>query len=236
MKILCTICARKGSKEIKNKNIIKFNGKPLICHTINQAKKIKIFDKIVCSSDSLKILQIAKKNKIDFCIHRSKKLSTDQIPKMDVIKQAHILSEKNFNQKFDYIVDLDVTAPLRSIMDIKKAINFIKKIKHHCNLITICPARKNPYFNMVELNKLGKVKLVKNINDNKHFNARQLAPKVFDVNAGIYVWKRLSLINEKNIINKRTQYLVTPYERSIDIDSKTDLKIAEFLFKNKKYN
>ena len=45
MKILCTICARKGSKEIKNKNIIKFNGKPLICHTINQAKKIKIFDR-----------------------------------------------------------------------------------------------------------------------------------------------------------------------------------------------
>ena len=144
-----------------------------------------------------------KKNKIDFCIHRSKKLSTDQIPKMDVIKQAHILSEKNFNLKFDYIVDLDVTAPLRSIMDIKKAINFIKKIKYHCNLITICPARKNPYFNMVELNKLGMVKLVKNINDNKHFNARQLAPKVFDVNAGIYVWKRLSLINEKNIINKK---------------------------------
>tara|TARA_Y100000741_G_scaffold347019_1_gene313931 strand:- start:93 stop:803 length:711 start_codon:yes stop_codon:yes gene_type:complete len=236
MKILCTICARKGSKEIKNKNMIKFNGKPLIYHTINQAKKTKIFDKIVCSSDSLRILRIAKKNKIDFCIHRSKKLSTDQIPKMDVIKQAHILSEKNFNLKFDYIVDLDVTAPLRSILDIKKAINFIKKIKHHCNLITICPARKNPYFNMVELNKLGKIKLVKNMNDNKYFNARQLAPKVFDVNAGIYVWKRLSLINEKNIINKRTQYLVTPYERSIDIDSKTDLKIAEFLFKNKKYN
>ena len=121
-------------------------------------------------------------------------------------------------------------------MDIKKAISFIKKIKHDCNLITICPARKNPYFNMVEINKLGKIKLVKNINDNKHFNARQLTPKVFDVNAGIYVWKRLSLINEKNIINKRTQYLLTPYVRSIDIDSKTDLKIAEFLFKNKKYN
>ena len=63
MKILCTICARKGSKEIKNKNIIKFKGKPLIYHTINQAKKTKIFDKIVCSSDSLKILRIAKKIK-----------------------------------------------------------------------------------------------------------------------------------------------------------------------------
>ena len=153
---------------------------------------------------------------------------------MDVIKQAHILSE-NFNLKFDYIVDLDITAPLRSIMDIK-AINFNKKINYHFYFFSICPARKNPYFNMVELNKLGMVKLVKNINDNNHFIARQLAPKVFDVNAGIYVWKRLSLINEKNIINKRTQYLVTPYERSIDIDSKTDLKIAEFLFKNKKYD
>jgi len=129
MKILCTICARKGSKEIKNKNIIKFNGKPLITHTINQAKKINIFNKIVCTSDSKKILNIAKKLDLDFLIKRSKKLSSGSAAKIDVIKHALILSEKHFKCKFDYIVDLDVTAPLRSILDIKKSINFIKKKK-----------------------------------------------------------------------------------------------------------
>ena len=188
MKILCTICARGGSKEIKNKNIIKLRGKPLIYHTIKQAKKSRIFDKIVCSSDSIKILKIAKKNNLDYLILRSKKLSIDQSPKIDVIKNALILSEKKFNTKFDYIVDLDVTAPLRLISDIKRSLNYIKKIKNICNLITISPSRKNPYFNMVELNQSGNIKLIKKASNKKSLiTARQLAPKVFDINAGIYI-------------------------------------------------
>ena len=163
MNILCTICARKGSKEIKNKNIIPFNGKPLIYHTINQARKLNIFDKIVCSSDSRKILNIAKKNNVDFLIQREKKLSTNKIPKIDVIRQALILSEKKFKKKFNYIIDLDVTSPLRSMADIKNSLNFIKKTTTDCNLITICPSRKNPYFNMVEIDKTKKIKIIKSI-------------------------------------------------------------------------
>jgi CMP-N,N'-diacetyllegionaminic acid synthase len=234
MNILCTICARKGSKEIKNKNIIPFNGKPLIYHTINQARKLNIFDKIVCSSDSRKILNIAKKNNVDFLIQREKKLSTNKIPKIDVIRQALILSEKKFKKKFNYIIDLDVTSPLRSMADIKNSLNFIKKTTTDCNLITICPSRKNPYFNMVEIDKTKKIKIIKSI-QKKIISARQSAPKVFEVNAGIYIWKRSFLINNNKLINSHTRYFVTPYERSIDIDSKIDLKIAEFLFKNKKY-
>ncbi len=64
MKVLCTICARGGSKGVKNKNLKKFLGKPLIYYTISQAKKINRFTKIVCSSDSKNILDIAKKTKL----------------------------------------------------------------------------------------------------------------------------------------------------------------------------
>ena len=118
--------------------------------------------------------------------------------------------------------------------DIKNSLNFIKKTTTDCNLITICPSRKNPYFNMVEIDKTKKIKIIKSI-QKKIISARQSAPKVFEVNAGIYIWKRSFLINNNKLINSHTRYFVTPYERSIDIDSKIDLKIAEFLFKNKKY-
>ena len=80
MKILCSICARAGSKELLKKNIKKFVNKPLIFYTINQAKKTNIFDKIVCSSDSLKILQISKKYGVDFTIKRPRNLCQENVP------------------------------------------------------------------------------------------------------------------------------------------------------------
>ena len=72
MKVLCSICARGESKGLLKKNIIKFVNKPLIFYTISQAIKTNIFDKIVCSSDSLKILKISKKYGVDFTIKRPK--------------------------------------------------------------------------------------------------------------------------------------------------------------------
>ena len=121
--ILCTICVRKNSKGIKNKNFRKFLNTTLVDYTIVQAKKIEFFDKIVLSTDANKN-HIKKINKVDFIINRPKKLSNDFVSKIDVIKHAHLISEKKFNKKFDIIVDLDVTSPLREIKDIKKSINF----------------------------------------------------------------------------------------------------------------
>ena len=119
IKILCTICARKGSKGLKNKNLLKLLDKPLIMHTIEQARMIKYFNKIIVSSDSKKIIEISK-NKVDHCILRPKKLSNDQSSKVDAIQHALLMSENKFNQSFDLIVDLDVTSPLRSTNDISK--------------------------------------------------------------------------------------------------------------------
>ena len=68
IRITCLICARKGSKGLKNKNIKKLNGKPLIEWTFNLAKKIKLFDKIILSTDSEKIINIAKKKKLKYLL------------------------------------------------------------------------------------------------------------------------------------------------------------------------
>ena len=228
MKILCTICARGGSKGVKNKNIKKFLGKPLISHTISQAKKIKKFSKIVCSSDSKKILDISKTNKVDHLILRPKFLSNDRVSKLKAIRHCLLNSENFFKTKFDFIVDLDVSAPLRANKDIIQIIDRIIKKKNANNIISLSPSKKNPYFNMVEI-KNNKLQLVKK--NSEKFYSRQKAPKVFEINAGVYAWRRKGLLENSSLINKNTHYIVVPSSRSIDIDSKIDFKIAKSLFK-----
>jgi CMP-N-acetylneuraminic acid synthetase len=229
MKILCSICARGGSKGIKNKNLKQFCGKPLMFFTINQAKKSKLFNKIVCSSDSKKILKISKKYGVDLTINRPKKISSDKTPKIEAIRHLTINAENFFKTRFDLIVDLDVTAPLRSLKDIKNAIKIMSnKKKKPFNLITLTPSRKNPYFNMVEV-KNRRLKIVKQ--SNRKVTSRQLAPQVFDIDPCIYIWNRLGLLSNRKIINKNTCFYAAPKARSLDIDSNLDFRLVQFLFK-----
>ena len=229
MKILCTICARNGSKSLPNKNFNKLKGKPLICHTVEQAIKSKLYDKIVLSSDDKRIFSIGKKYKIDVWYLRPKKLSGDKIAKIPVIKHALIESEKYFKKKFDIIHDLDVTSPLRKVSDIVKAHKSFLKSNSN-NLISGCIARKNPYFNMIQIDCKNRISIVKN---NKDFVRRQDAPKVYEANASIYIWKRKTLTNNTKLINSKTAFYEMPQERSIDIDSKFDWKIVEYLINNR---
>ena len=92
MKILCIICARAGSKGLKNKNILDFFGKPLVKHTLDQSKKIKKINNIVVSTDSIKISKIVGQKYSWFL--RSKKLSGHKVPKMNVIIDTLKRSEK----------------------------------------------------------------------------------------------------------------------------------------------
>ena len=225
MKILCVICARSGSKGIKNKNLIKFFGKPLVSHTFNQAKKIK-FTNIVVSTDSKKISKIIGKTNSWFL--RSKKLSGDKISKIEVIVDALRKSEKKFKIKYDAVIDLDVTSPLRLKKDIYNAMK-IFKVKNYDNIFSVCESSRNPYFNMVEIvNK--KVSLSKS---KKVFFSRQTAPKVYDMNAAIYIWKRDVLVKNKSLFNKKTGIYLMPKNRSIDIDDELDYKIVKFLYEQK---
>ena len=229
MKILCSICARGGSTSLKNKNIKILNGKPLIIHTLITAKKTKIFDKIVVSSDSKNILKISKRY-ADYLIKRPFKLSHDKAPKIPAIKHALLSSEKYFNKKFDIIIDLDATSPLRQVKDISGALKKFLQNKNS-NLFSVSPANKNPYYNMVELKKK-KIKIVKDTKTN--FYGRQEAPKIFDVNASIYIWKRTSLLNAKNILNHKTGIFIMPKSRSIDIDDKDDFNLVDYYMKKNK--
>ena len=138
MKILCTICARGGSIGVKNKNIRLLNGKPLIAHSILQAKKSNLFDLIVVSSDSPKIRVTSQQWGADYVINRPKELATSTAPKIPVIQHAVSEIELMYGSKFDFIIDLDVTSPLRIIDDINGAFNMLVEHPKATNLVTAC--------------------------------------------------------------------------------------------------
>jgi CMP-N,N'-diacetyllegionaminic acid synthase len=227
-KILCTICARGGSKGVKNKNIKPINNKPLIAYTIEQAKKSNLFEHIVISTDSDDIADIAKKYGAEVFFKRDEQMASDTAGKLDVIRDAFKRSEEYYNEKYDYLIDLDATAPLREVDDI---INSFKQFidNNNDNLITAMPSRRSPYFNLVEEDKDGKVYLSKTL-DNAIVR-RQDAPKSYDMNASIYIWKRNIILNEKKLFLETTGLYVMPENRSIDIDTDLDYKFVEFLMK-----
>lgn len=229
-KVLCTICARGGSKGVKNKNIKKINGKPLITYTIEQALNSGLFEHIVVSTDSDEIAKISKESGAEVFFKRSEKLSSDTAGKLEVIKDAFIKSEEFYSKKFDYLVDLDATAPLRNITDITNSFKQFIEEKNE-NLITAMPSRRSPYFNLVEVDKKGKVYLSKNLDNN--VVRRQDAPKSYDMNASIYIWNRDTILNKKSIFLEKTGLYVMPEERSIDIDNPLDFEFVEFILGKK---
>ena len=227
MKLLCTICARAGSKGLKNKNFLRLLGVTLLVRTIKQALKIKSISNIVVSTNAKSFSKII--NKKIFYLKRPIRLSGDKIGKIEVIRHALKEAEIFFKKDFDTIIDLDVTAPLRKISDIKKCIKIFKKKNYH-NLITVCKSRKNPYFNMIEY-KNNKFNYVKKLS--KPLLRRQDAPKVYEVNAAIYLWNKKYLNKSINLLSNKTMCYEMPYNESIDIDTKDDLQMVKAFIKNK---
>jgi len=230
MKRICTICARGGSKGVKNKNIRDLCGKPLIVHSIVQAKETGLFGAIAVSSDSDAILETAGKWGADYLIRRPDALATDRAAKLPAIQHCVKEVEKITGSLFDIIVDLDATSPLRFASDIKEAVRLLEE--RGCgNLITAAPARRSPYFNLVEVTEEGFARLSKTL-PNKIIR-RQDSPRCFDMNASIDVCTRDVLLRGDSVFRDDTLLFVMPEERSIDIDSELDFKFVRMLMEER---
>lgn len=226
-KILCVIPARSGSKGLPGKNIKKLLDKPLIVYTIEQAKESRYIDRIIVSTDSQKIAKIAKANGAQVPFIRPKRLSTDKSNMIDVLLHAMDWMEKREKYSFDILVLLPVTAPLRRREDIDNSIRLLFR-QNNDNVFSVTQAHQNPYFNMVEMDKQGYVKLVKKAN----FANRQQAPAVFDINGSVYVWWTDILRKKKGLFLKRSQIYIMPKERSVDIDDSFDFEIVKRLMES----
>lgn len=229
--LLITICARGGSKGVIGKNIRDLAGKPLIYYTIKQALDWGKGKRVVVSTDSEEIARIAKKYGAEIPFLRPAKLASDNAIKEEAIRHALLNCEKIFNEKYDFVMDLDATAPIRSLRDLENAFKLFRNVKPK-TLFSVVPARRNPYFNMVEETKSGKVTYCK---PNTNYHRRQDAPKVYDMNASIYIYSRDYLLKERNnkpVTNNSIIYKMDELSRQ-DVDSEIDFKFIEFLVKEK---
>jgi CMP-N,N'-diacetyllegionaminic acid synthase len=223
---LCTVCVRGGSKGVPNKNIRDLGGKPLVAYSLEQARASDLFDAVAVSSDSQEILDIARAHGADLLVTRPAALATDTAAKLPVIRHCFEEAERLSGRRFDVIVDLDATSPLRSVADIRGAVDLLER-EQVANVITGTPARRSPYFNLVELADDGSVRLSKP--PKEAIVRRQDAPACFDMNASIYVWCRAALLDYPTVFNADTRLFVMPEDRSVDIDSPLDFQIVELL-------
>ena len=236
MKILITICARGGSKGIPNKNIKTINNKPLIYYTLKTAsslmEKLENSYDIVLSTDSNEIKAVV--SSLDFQIDinyiRPDFLATDSAGKIGVIKDVKSYMENKHQKEYDYVLDLDVTSPLRSVKDLENSLELIQDNNDAYNLFSVSPANRNPYFNMVEKNKYGFYELCKQ----SKALSRQAAPEVLELNASFYWYKKTYFDMDFNsaITNKSLVYIINHI--CFDLDHPIDFDFMEYLLQNNK--
>jgi len=233
---IATICARGGSKGVKNKNLLRLNGKPLIQYTFECVEKSNLIDHFIFSTDSKEIFDISKeltrnssKRLLD-SYFRPESLAQDNTPKIETIK--HILEkfEMEYNVRPNIIADLDVGCPLRLPEDIDQAVSkLISNDEYDC-ITTVYPSERNPYFNMVEFDKGGNISLVKK--PENIITSRQMAPKVFSVTPAAMIWRR-DRLHIRHLYDGNWAIHEIPIERGIDIDTNFDLNLVKFLIDQK---
>ena len=230
MSLLCTICARGGSKGVVGKNARDLLGKPVLAWSIAQARETGLFEAIAFSSDSDALLEAALKAGADIAVKRPDEMATDTAPKLPAIRHCLEQAIARTGRTPEIFVDLDVTSPLRLASDITGAVDLLRQ-SGAPNVITGAPARRSPYFNLVEQRTDGSVGLSKSANP--PITRRQDAPRCFDMNASIYVWRVASFLERPAVFYPDTRLFEMPEERSIDIDSDLDFALVELLLRQR---
>lgn len=225
---MCSVCARGGSKGVKNKNLRLLKGKPLIHYTITQALESGLFDEVAVSSDAQEILDAGEAAGATRLVTRPAALASDQSDKSPAIVHCATEVERVTGKRFETFVDLDASAPLRLVRHVHEAVAQVER-GGFGSLFTVCHSRRNPYFNMVEVAQDGQPVLSKTLPSPPV--RRQDAPLVYDMNASIYVWRRETFFRlGAPVFAESTGMYVMPEYTAYDLDCEIDFAIIEALF------
>jgi CMP-N,N'-diacetyllegionaminic acid synthase len=235
MNILITICARGGSKGIPGKNIKLLCEKPLIQYTIELALKFKHKwnAKIALSTDDIEIKNISNALGVVTDYIRPDYLATDTAGKINTIKDLLLHEEALIGVSYDFVLDLDVTSPLRSIEDIERALELIVSNPEAMTLFSVNHASRSPYFNMVEADGNGFYSLVKTFGEEGLFR-RQDAPKVYELNASFYWYRRCFFDTNYNSVITTKSLVYVMDHICFDLDHPIDFLFMEYLLKSEK--
>lgn len=224
---ICVVAARAGSKELPDKNIKMFAGKPLLAHTVEQAKASGIFDIIAVTSDSGNYLDIGRAAGANLLINRPAELATDTTRKPPVLHHALAVAEAEAGRKMERLFDLQPTSPLRMPSDIVGAARTLDSRPDLYNVVSVCRAKGSPYQTIVEEAEEGRVKLSKPRDE--RYGRRQDLPKCYELNGSIYAWRRQPILDEMPALTEKTGFWLMADECNIDIDTSLDFAIAGFI-------
>lgn len=222
-KVLALIPARGGSKGIKNKNIVSLCGKPLIWYTINVALKSEYIDSVVVSTDSNAIREVSLKYGARVPFIRPKKLATDSAKTIDVVVHA-IEKLAKMGEKYDVLILLQPTQPLRNLEDVNGALEFFVRRKDK-SVVSVTEVENHPL--LIRTIRNGQLK---RLFDRRSDIRRQNMKKYFYVNGAVYI-NKISEINGKTSFNDNKMAFIMPSIRTVDIDDSFDLVIAENILK-----
>lgn len=225
MTILGHIGARRGSKGVPGKNARPLCGKPLIDWSLDQLFANPRIGAVVVSTDDAAIYDHAVRRGALAIGLRPAELATDSAPKWGVWQHALAASEAICGPVSAFL-DLDCTSPLRLPEDIDAALDLFASARPDM-VMSVCEARKNPYFNLVEPDETGALRISKPLPGGVW--SRQAAPKVYEHAASTYVVDPAYLRRAKTIYEGRVIPFEMPPERCVDIDSPFDFKLVEFL-------
>lgn len=226
MNICTIITARGGSKGIPRKNIKNLNGKPVLAYSIEPSVASDLIKKTYVTTEDEEISKISKEFNAEV-IKRPQDLAEDTSSSVDVVLHALDYLENN-DELPDFFVLLQPTSPLRTTEDIDNSINLF--INNKCDaLISVCEI---DHTSMLSLT-LKEGFIIPNCNEEFLSKRRQDLPTYYSPNGAIYIITPESLRKNKTFIPKKTIPYVMPKERSVDLDTPFDFKLAEFLLKNK---
>lgn len=219
------IPARYGSKRIKKKNIKKFYSKPMITWVISKLIKSKIFDKIIVSSDSKKILDISKECGANILINRPANLSGDKIATLPVVRHAINELKLHYNYSPEYICCVYPCNPFLFVQDLIKSLNLIKKNKS--KFVFPITEYSHPIQRALKIDKFNN--LTSFFNKNSLKRTQDLEKTFHDV--GQFYWGTRKQWKKNDNIHAKSTGIVIPNWRVVDIDNISDWKKAETLFK-----
>jgi len=219
--VLAVITARGGSKGLPRKNILPLGGKPLLAWSIEAAKRAPSIDRLVLSSEDAEIIETARRWGCEVPYVRPAELAGDEVTSMQVL--THLLGV--LPERYDYLVLLQPTSPLRTADDIERALATCHAAGTPA-CMSVCEPDKSPYW-MYRLDEAGR--LVPLLPMAQRPPRRQQLPKTYVANGALFIARCDWLLETGDFLGPETVAYVMPPERSIDVDKLQDLRLIEML-------
>ena len=230
MTVVAAVFTRGGSKGLPRKNLRRLGDRTLLEHAVSSALDAALVDRVIVSTDDDEIAQVARSAGADVPFRRPADLADDASPEWLAWQHA-VRTLEEAGDSCDVLVSVPTTAPLRRSADIDAAVD--RLLGSHFDLVlTVTPARRSPWFNMVTVDDVLGARLI--MTPSNEVARRQDVPAAFDITTVAYAVRRARLLESRGLFDGSVGAVVVPEERAVDIDTELDLRLAEILWQERR--